>query len=193
MSTPKKLESRFSHWKYKKHKNVLFLLLSIAFGLMIFRQPVVGQQLRSLGSLSYLGVFVAGMFFTSTFTATISVLILTDLAKKLPLLTIVPVAGMGAVLGDFLIFFIVKKNVVKEIRPIYDQVIGNHFRKILHTKYFLWTLPVLGAILIASPLPDELGISLLGLAKTKTSRLFLISLLSHAMGMFLLVSALRLI
>jgi len=76
-----------------------------------------------------------------------------------------------------------------EITPIYNKIAGSHFKKILHTKYFAWTLPVIGALIILSPLPDELGVSLLGLSEVKTRKFFLISLASHTVGMFLLVSA----
>jgi hypothetical protein len=39
---------------------------------------------------------------------------------------------------------------------------------IFRSKFFKWTVPVLGALIIASPFPDELGLVMLGLSKTKT-------------------------
>ena len=48
---------------------------------------------------------------------------------------------------------------------------------------------MLGAFVIVSPLPDELGVSLLGMSEIKTGKFLLISSISHTIGMFLLVSA----
>jgi len=39
---------------------------------------------------------------------------------------------------------------------------------VLYLKYLSWSLPVIGAVIIASPFPDELGISLMGFSKMKT-------------------------
>jgi len=73
---------------------------------------------------------------------------------------------------------------------IYDHIDGDHhFKKVLHTKYFSWTLPVIGAIIIASPFPDEIGVSLMGISKMKTYQFILISFLLNAIGIFLVVSA----
>ena len=50
-------------------------------------------------------------------------------------------------------------------------------------------LPVIGAIIIASPLPDELGVSLMGMSQMKASRFILLSYILNSIGIFLVVSA----
>lgn len=82
-----------------------------------------------------------------------------------------------------------KDEIDTEIEPIYNEITGSHLKKILHTRYFGWTLPVLGAIIIISPLPDELGISLLGVSQMNTRKFIIIAWISHTLGMFLFVSA----
>jgi len=52
-----------------------------------------------------------------------------------------------------------------------------------------WTLPVIGAIIIASPFPDEIGVSLVGISKIKTYQFLLVSFILNAIGIFLVVSA----
>lgn len=150
-----------------------------------------------IGDLDYVGAFLAGALFTSTFTAATGILILFDLAKDLPALPLIALAALGAVSVDFLVFTFIKKSVVDEITPIYEELekLGkkSHLKKILHTKYFAWTLPVLGALIIISPLSDELGVGLMGISNIKPLRFLLISLCSHGLGMFLVVTAARLI
>jgi hypothetical protein len=50
-------------------------------------------------------------------------------------------------------------------------------------------LPVIGAIIIASPLPDEVGISLMGLSKISTPKFIFISYILNSIGLFLIISA----
>ncbi len=146
------------------------------------------RDLGHLGNLSYFVVFIAGMMFASTFTVATGALILLTLAKTIAPVWLIIFGGLGAVTTDVLVFLFVKEDIVDEITPIYDKITGSHFKKILHTRYFAWTLPVLGALIIISPLPDELGVSLMGISTLTTARFTLISLLSHIVGMSALVS-----
>ena len=170
-----------------KHKNLLFLILGIVLT-YFFR-----GLLEGLGSLGYLGALIGGALFASTFTVATGGLILLTLAKTMPPVFLIIFGALGAAATDFLIFHFVKDEVVSEITPVYDKITGSHLKKILHTKYFAWTLPVLGALFIASPLPDELGISLLGFEQMKTGKFILISLVSHLVGMSLLILGARLV
>lgn len=61
-------------------------------------------------------------------------------------------------------------------------------RALFKTPYFSWLLPVIGAAVIASPLPDEAGVSLLGLSKIRKWQFFAITFALNAVGIFLIVS-----
>ncbi len=172
-----------------KHRNLLLLILGVILAVIFSQASWFTGDLGHLGNLSYLVAFVAGMMFASTFTVATGALILLNLAKEIPPLGLIILGGLGAVTTDFLIFHFIKDDVVQEITPIYDEITGSHLKKLLHTRYFAWTLPVLGAIIILSPLPDELGISLLGVEQVKTGRFMIISLVSHTIGMVVLISA----
>ena len=50
-------------------------------------------------------------------------------------------------------------------------------------------LPIIGAIIIASPFPDEIGVSLMGLSKLSTPKFIFISYILNSIGLFLIVSA----
>lgn len=149
--------------------------------------------LLNLGKFGYLGAFIAGILFVSTFTVSTGIVILFVLAEKLSPVEIGIIAGLGAVIGDITIFSFVKDSLLNEISPIYKRIGGDHLTKVLHTKYFGWTLPVVGAILIASPLPDEIGVSLMGISKMKKYKFMLISFVLNAIGIFLVISASKVI
>jgi hypothetical protein len=174
------------HWK---HKNSVLFIIGLVIAIIFSQIPWFKEFLGTLGTLGYLGAVIAGMLFVSTFTVATGAVILMTLAKTLSPVEIIIFAAIGAVISDLLIFYFVKDEVEAEITPIYDKITGSHLKKLLHTKYFGWTLPVLGALIIITPLPDELGVSLLGMSEIKTGKFLLISGVSHTIGMFLLVSA----
>jgi len=175
------------HWKYK---NLTFLLLSLVLAFIVFRNETLHGFLLHLGNYGYVGAFLAGILFVSTFTVAIGAIILLALAETLSPIEIGIIAGLGAVVGDFAIFRFVKDDLASEVNQIYNKIDGNHhLKKVFHTKYFSWTLPVIGAVIIASPLPDEVGVSLMGISKLKTYQFLLISFILNAIGIFLVVSA----
>lgn len=182
-----------SYWKHWKYKNLTFWFISIVVLALLFRNDFFHSWLLNLGDYGYLGAFFAGMLFVSTFTVTIGAFILFILTESLNPLEIGAIAGLGAVVGDIAIFHLVRDNIATEIAEIYERVGGKHLTKILHTKYFSWTLPVLGALIIASPLPDELGVSLMGIAKMKTYKFIILSFILNSIGIFLIVSSAALI
>ena len=149
------------------------------------------RSLLELQRLKYLGAFLGGVLFVSTFTFGVGTIILTSLTENFPIISIAFFAGLGASLGDLLIFRLVKDRLLEEIKPLYEKFGNSHLGKIFYSHIFAWTLPLLGAIIIASPLPDELGVSLLGIAKIKTSKFILISFVLNTIGIFLILLAYR--
>ncbi len=172
-----------------KYKNCIFLILSFIVAIFIFKIPFVHNFFLNLGSYGYLGAFVGGMLFVSTFTVATGGLILMILTETLSPVAIGIIGGLGAVIGDFIIFRFIKNNLSNELEEIYNKIDSNHHLvKIFHTKYFSWTLPVIGAIIIASPLPDEVGVSLMGISKMNICKFLLISFILNSIGIFLIIS-----
>lgn len=174
-------------WKYK---NLLLACVGVLFAIFLSRIEGFHAFLIHLGGFGYLGAFFAGILFVSMFTVATSALILLTLAETLSPVEIGLIAGLGAVVGDMTIFHFIKNNISREIGSIYkifDR--KKRLKKILYTKYFNWMLPVLGAIIIASPLPDELGVSMIGLSKMNTLKFIVLSFILNSFGIFLIVSA----
>lgn len=177
-------------WQGWKYKNLTFVFLGLLIALILSQIETFHAFLLNLGNYGYIGAFLAGILFVSIFTVATAVLILLILAETLSPLEIGIVAGLGAVFGDFTIFRFVKDNLTDKFEDIYNNIDSkHHFIKLLHSKYFSWTLPVIGALIIASPFPDELGITLLGISKMKTYKFLLVSFILNAIGIFLVVFA----
>lgn len=177
-------------WKLWKYKNITLFFLCIALTAILFEFEPFHMILIQLGNFSYIGAFFAGMLFVSTFTVALGALILLTLAEYLHAVEICLIAGCGAVLADFTMFHFVKNHLVEEIFDLYEKIDSNHHLvKLLHSHFFSWTLPVLGALIIASPLPDELGVSLLGISRMKPLRFLLLSFILNSLGILFVVSA----
>lgn len=176
-------------WKSWKYKNLTILLVSIIIAFVLSRLDIFNSFLLHLGNWGYLGAFFAGMLFVLSFTAAIGAVILFILAEHLSPLEIGVIAGLGAVISDLTIFRFVKDDLVNELESLYKRFGGNHLNHVLNSKYFHWTLPLIGALIIASPLPDELGVSLMGISKMKTYEFIIVSFLLNAIGIFIVISA----
>ena len=90
--------------------------------------------------------------------------------------------------GDLTIFFLVRDRFAEDIVEVLKI---SKSKKIIHffkKGFFRWLSPVIGAIIIASPLPDEIGITMMGLSKTKLSLLIPISFIMNFIGVLAVVS-----
>lgn len=173
----------------RKYWNLLIVGVSLVVAVVLSRVELFHAFLLNLGDYGYLGAFAAGILFVSTFTVSTGSLVLLILAEKLNLVELGLIAGVGAVVGDLLIFRFVQSGLAEEISSLYNQLDGkHHLLKLFHTKYFGWTLPVLGALIIASPLPDELGVSLLGISKMSSLRFTILSYFLNSAGIILVLS-----
>ena len=173
---------------HKHHHNIALLIIGLVSAFIISRLPFFNTIISDIGKLGLFGAFLSGMLFASTFTVATGGLLLISLANTLNPLGLIFASAIGAVTADVLIFYFVKDNVADEVTPIYEKFLAHHhLKKILHTRYFSWTLPVLGALIIASPLPDELGVSLMGISAMTFGKFALISFFSHTIGMISLI------
>lgn len=175
---------KYKNWKFK---NTLGLFLGLALFFFFLDHPLVVQTITKIGSLGYFGAFLAGIFFVSTFTVAPSAIVLFYLASQMNLWLIALSAGLGAVFGDFLIFSFLKDGVFEEIKPVFRRVTGERLQKLFETPHFGRLSMVLGAIIIASPLPDETGLALLGLSKIKRWQFFLLSFVLNTVGIFIII------
>ena len=189
-----------AHLKRKNHRrlhiklsNIALLFGGLCVAIWLARFEDLHRILLLSPLLSFLGVILAGVMFVISFTAPTGAVLLLLLAERFSPIEIGIIAAFGATFSDFVIFHFVRDTLISDLEPIYEELGGSHLTKLFHTHYFKWTLPLIGSAIIASPLPDEIGVSLLGLTKMSTPKFILISFLLNAIGIFLVVAASTLI
>lgn len=180
-------------FKNYKYKGITLIFLSIILTIFLSKYNFLNEGLFNLRHTPFLGSFIAGILYVSASTAALGILMLSDLAKTLSPIEIAIVAGLGGAVADFTLFRFFRGDLISEITPIYNKLGGKHLTRLMYHKYFRWSLPIVGAIIIASPFPDELGISLMGLSRIKNYQFILLSLILDITGVFLLVLAFSLI
>jgi membrane protein YqaA with SNARE-associated domain len=171
----KELAEKWRHWKFK---NTGLLLVSLLLFFFFAEHPFIRNSIEFIGNFGYIGAFIAGILFVSIFTVAPATVVLFYLADTLNPLGVALTAGLGCVLGDYLIFRYLKDRVFEEIKPLFINHGGKPLRRLFKTPYFAWIIPFLGAFIIMSPFPDEVGLGLLGLSKIQMWKLLLLLFLT---------------
>lgn len=163
------------------------ITLSILIAVILVKTDVFGKVLTSTKELEILGSFVAGMFFTSIFTTAPAIVTLGEIANANSILLTAFFGGLGAIVGDLIIFRFVKDRLSVHLMEIIGyKGLGRRFKILLKMKYFRWFTFLIGGLIIASPFPDELGISILGFSRLRMSWFIPISFTFNFTGILLI-------
>lgn len=181
---------KWRHWKYE---NTTLLIFSLILLFYLAQTPVVDTAVTRLGDLGYVGAFIVGIFFVSTFTVAPAIVILFHLADRLNPIEVALLAGLGAMLGDYIIFRFMRDKVFDELRPLFRRLPSKKTKILFKSPYFAWLLPLFGAFLIASPFPDEVGVGMLGASKIKQWQFFLLAFVLNATGILVTVTLAKII
>lgn len=178
------INKEWRHWHYK---NTALLIVSLIVFFFLADTPFMKNAISFIGNFGYIGAFFVGILFVSVFTIAPASVVLFYLAETLNPFGVAIAAGAGGVVGDYLILKYLKDRVFEELKPVFLNHGGRPLRKLFKTPYFVWAVPILGSILIMSPIPDEVGIGLMGLSKMKTWKLLALLFLLDVAGIFLIV------
>jgi len=178
------LIDRYKHWRFK---NTFLLILSLVAFFFLADTPFVRNVIDGIGQLGYLGAFLVGIFFVSTFTVAPASVVLFYLAEEMPLLELTLIVTVGRVLGDYIIFRFLKDRVLEELKPIFMTLGGKRLSYLHATPYFGWLAPVFGSVIIATPIPDEAGIALLGVSRLKDWQFLTLIFLLNLVGTLLII------
>ncbi len=186
------VERKIWKWVFHFHYRKLFILGILAIiAYFIFRNPEVQGFVSSLGSLKYLGIFIAGMLFTFGFTTPFAIGFFIILNPTNPFFVAI-IGGIGALLGDLLIFSFIRFSFMDEFERLEKTEVIMSIRKEmkLHLSHRirLYILYTLAGIIIASPLPDEAGVIMLaGLTHIKVKVMAIISFVFNTLGILIMV------
>ena len=172
-----------------KYPRLLLLFMTFLIAYLLFYKRTHPQFHDFIISMGYAGTFIAGILFAYGFTAAPATAILLILAKEQNILLAGIIGGFGALVGDLIIFNFVRYSLDDEIKKLSKEKIIlyiNHKTPNLFKKYLA---PVVAGFIIASPLPDEIGVSLLAASRTISIKIFsIISYVLNTAGIFVILS-----
>lgn len=179
--------SRTSPSEIKKHlwRSIVILVFSAALAVFLARSGVFENILFASREFKVLSNFVAGLFFTSVLTIGPAAVALGELAQANSIWPVALIGAAGAVMGDMILFRFVRDRITDDFIAIFEHTRLGHIRDVFKFAIFHWLLPVLGFLVVASPLPDEIGLAMMGISKMKTSTFILISYSANLLGIMI--------
>lgn len=167
-------------------KTIIFILfLSIAW--YFLKSGNLNPVVEKVLPFKFLASVLAGCFYASFLTSPLSIAMLVILAQKQNPILLASVAGLGAALVDLVIVKFFKEEVNRDLNILAKSFKFYLISKILKFFKLDFLLPILGAVIVASPLPDEFGLFLLGASKMKVHQIMLLSYILNTAGILLIV------
>ena len=175
---------------YKERRHFIHdlgvLAISIVVAVLLAKSGAISSLLDHTVGWEILGAFIAGFFFTSMFTTPPALVALGQISAANSLWLTALVGACGAMLGDFILFKFFRDEVAQDLQYLAKVTHASRVAHIFHLKLFRWVMPFVGAIIISSPLPDELGLAMLGLSHISTKKFFPIVFVFNFIGIIII-------
>lgn len=174
-------------------RDMFFVLLSVLLAVILVRFGVIKNIINVTEGVRIIDSFFAGIFFTSAFTISPASVVLAELSKIMPVFSVAFFGACGAVVGDMILFLFIRDRFAEDISKVIHNYHDKKLTRFFHRKFFKWLSPLVGALIIASPLPDELGITMMGVSKIRVSTMVAISFFMNFLGILLVAGVVNIL
>ena len=167
------------------------LFASLVIAAVMVQTQVLTVFLERLHGYDVLVSFATGVLFSSGIVTAPAIVAIGESAQYVPAWELAVVGALGAVCGDLLLFRFVQSQLVDYIlkASLSPRVI--RFGRMIAGSPFWWIGPLLGAVVIASPLPDELGLLMMGLSSIRLAQFVPLAFAANVVGIYLVIVALQ--
>lgn len=148
-------------WKIAKDVALLVASVLVAFLLTRFHVP---EELATFPAGLPLAALVAGVLFSSAFTAAPAAVAIAQLINVAGPWEVILIGGLGSVIGNLMVYQLFRGNVSKELDHLLKKWGHKEWLAIVRDHHFRWLAVVVASVIIISPLPDELGVAFLGVS-----------------------------
>lgn len=176
---------------YIRHfvRDLFIVAGSIFLAFLLTKAGLIDLFIQATSGSKAFSAFIAGGFFTSVFTVAPATVALAAIGGTFsPVLTAF-FGAIGAAMVDMLIISFVSKDLTQDIDEFRRRLtFKHHLIKAFHFGFLKWAAFLIGIIFVATPLPDEPGLILIGLSKISPRLLPLVFFVSHFLGILAVVS-----
>lgn len=179
-----------------QYPKLLLLLCTFVASFVLYQADAFAWMEHAFNGRGYISVFLAGLLFSFGFTSAFAVGIFVEIAPDVNAIVAAPLAGLGAFFTDLLIFEIIRFSFFhEELTRLRTTRFFLWLHGILHHEriserirtYLLWSF---AGIVIASPLPDEIGVSLVsGVTNIEMRKFGTLCFLLNTLGILLILLA----
>ncbi|OHA13434.1 MAG: hypothetical protein A2909_02335 [Candidatus Tagabacteria bacterium RIFCSPLOWO2_01_FULL_39_11] len=163
-------------------KDLSIIALSVVVAVIMVETGALKSLLVSTQEIKFIGSFIAGIFFVSIFSAAPATVAFAEIAQFNSVFWVAFFGGIGALVGDLIIFRFIKNRLAEDFSRLIRKMKSERLAAIFKLKLFKWLVPFLGALVIASPLPDEIGIMMMGFSNMRISLFMPISFILNFLG-----------
>ena len=169
-------------------RDLFIILASIILAVVLVKTEAIKSFIDVAHEYKTVSIIIAGAFFTSIFTlAPASVGLVALNAGSSPLI-IASIGAIGAACVDLLIVSFIRKDISEDLNNLSKTAIKRHFIEAFHFGFLKWAALIIGLLIVATPLPDELGLFFIGLSKIRGWILPVIFYVAHFLGIYALLS-----
>ncbi|MEW5996603.1 MAG: hypothetical protein AB1657_03345 [Candidatus Micrarchaeota archaeon] len=164
---------------FRNHKKPVVYVIVIMLILFLYSAGILQSFILSLHEFEYPGAFIAGLFYSYGMTTPFAIAVFAMMAGNMNPFLLAALGASGAVASDLLMLGAFSGEVGKELR-ITRKV---SFR-IPEAKSFPGRLALylLGGFVLMSPLPDEVGVVILGISRIQAWKFAVLSFVSKFAG-----------
>jgi len=162
------------------------IVFSVLVAIILTRTGGLQGILTATQETRFIGSFIAGIFFVSIFTAAPATVALGEIAQYSSAISVAIIGGLGALVGDLMIFHFVRDRVSEDFSYLVKMAKSKKIIAVFKFKMFRWLILFFGALIVASPLPDEIGVTMIGLSKLKTSWFIPLSFFLNSVGILII-------
>ncbi len=182
-----------------EYPRAMCFLFSCIIAYFLFSTGEVDMLVHALNGKGYISAFIGGLLFSFGFTSPFAIAIFLAIAHQVDPFIASVLAGFGAFISDFCIFQFVESSLHEEIGKFRQTRIFRYFHSILHhekvshtvRQYLLWSI---AGLVIASPLPDELAVTMISsIAEMKKSAFALLCFTLNTLGILMLLLSMRIL
>jgi hypothetical protein len=179
--------SKYHYWGHLL-RDMLVVVASIVVSILLVRLGVIESFIDATKGSLIASSFIAGAFFTLIFTVVPAGVALVAIGQTFPPVLVAFFGALGAMIVDVLIITFVRKDIVADLDGLSERTLKHHLIKVFHFGFLKWIGFVVGMLFLATPLPDELGLMLIGVSKVRSRMLPLVFFIAHFMGILTIIS-----
>lgn len=171
-----------------KYPKLLLLLFTFILAYFLLSWSDLESVRIFLSSTGYFGAFIAGLLFSYGFTTAPATATFLLLAKDgHPFITGF-VGGLGALISDIILFKLIRYSMADEIKKLSKEKIIDGVNHSIPKRIKRYLIPAFAGIIIASPLPDEIGVALFSASTDISPRVFaIVSYMMNTAGILFII------